>query len=192
MVVIHTAYCLSDNPQFIDYKDLNLGNVGSDKIIYINGHGSKNKIAKRSIKNIAKILVEAGYRGEQNIYITSCSSKNKIAPGLKKNLISLLIKLDSSDKKYSFKVESFTEDGSITLINEDNKVEQYEIKNVSSSDIRKISTNSYAYKKIYYTENDTLPGILSHTQKERDILLQTQKEKIKLINLISEKNIKKN
>lgn len=79
-IALNTAYLLSDNVETlgkIEIKD-------TDKLIYLCGHGGIKAIddyeyytiGGRDIRDIAKILIESGYKGIQTIYITSCDANS--------------------------------------------------------------------------------------------------------------------
>ena len=69
-LILHTAHILSDSVFELD--KLNISD--NDTLIYLSGHCNleQRTIGKRSMKEIAEILVHSGFNGVQNIYITSC------------------------------------------------------------------------------------------------------------------------
>lgn len=77
-------------------QNADLSKIASDKIIYLCGHGNKRKrmISRYSMKQIASMLVEHKYTGNQKIVIASCYSKAKrrgldFAEELQKELMNL-------------------------------------------------------------------------------------------------------
>lgn len=72
-IVLHTATVVAEDETKISILDeLEIGE--EDKIIYICGHGNKKEktIGGIGIREIARKVIEAGYKGEQTIVITSC------------------------------------------------------------------------------------------------------------------------
>ncbi|MBF4695076.1 hypothetical protein [Fusibacter ferrireducens] len=71
-ILLSSAKILADEQVSIDTLTIE----DTDDVLYLCGHGNKDNktIGKRSMKEIAELLVNAGYKGFQPIYVTSCDS----------------------------------------------------------------------------------------------------------------------
>lgn len=124
-VIIDTATTLSDNPRVLENANI----TDEDKIIYICGHGNleKQTIGKRSMAEIAKLLIEQGYTGIQDIYITSCESATEYKDGstmaedLKSHLRSRLKDIDNM----RINVESKSDGQAVVTTSADGEIELY-------------------------------------------------------------------
>lgn len=74
-IILHTAFCFSDTVFLIEDCKIDDG----VSMVYLCGHGNlaERTIGGRSMKEIATLLVAAGYRGKQQIYLAACSAKEK-------------------------------------------------------------------------------------------------------------------
>lgn len=84
-VILHTAYCLSDTVFLIEDGKIGDGTA----TIYLCGHGdlARRSIGGRSMREIADLLIAAGYRGRQPVYLAACSANE---PYRGKTMVGLL------------------------------------------------------------------------------------------------------
>lgn len=161
LTVLHTAYCVSDTPHYIDSKNVNLSDNKFNRYntIYICGHGRRfwrtwyfrrkeGTIGRRSMKEIAGLLVNGcNYTGKQSIYITSCESRGELVDRLKSELESLGIP--------NCNVVSTTYGGSIT-VSEGGIINQYNVSNPSSIIVNiKSARYTSKLKPKYHTYSST-------------------------------------
>lgn len=128
-IVLSTAKILSDEQ--VNIEELEISDT--DDLLYLCGHSNKSAktIGKRTMKEIADLLVKVGYKGLQPIYVTSCDSVDMLRL-LDYHLQLLLnesgeLTLESIDNKEPIYVKG-NADGSTVTLKEDNENVLYVLK----------------------------------------------------------------
>lgn len=116
-IILHTAYCLSENVSLIEDGKIE----DTTETVYICGHGNKveRKIGGRKMPEIADLLIKAGYKGKQQVYLIACSANEKYKG---KTMVNLL---EEELNKKLHRVVSDATGTTVTLMNNSGLTESW-------------------------------------------------------------------
>jgi hypothetical protein len=153
-VILHTAFCLSNQVSLIETASIE----PRSERLYLCGHGNltERTIGGRKMPELAELLLQAGYRGKQQVYLVACSADEKW------NGITMVSILEEELNKRLHRVESDATGTTVTLKNQNGETESWLIQ-CSTAEKHSLQQMQDQFLRGSYTfqvkSNAQLPGL---------------------------------